>query len=94
MEIDFSIGNVSAKLVRDWFFGGMKLITPSESVWLQHPLWPGTHFSLRLNRSWERTLSGHRVRVEKTRSLLIAGARPQSYRVFVDGELVANADGI
>lgn len=94
MEIDFSIGNISAKLVRGWFFGGMKLVTPSESVWLQHPLRPSTHFSFHLNRSWQRTISGHQVRVEKTRPLLAAGVRPQSYRVFVDGELVANAHGI
>lgn len=91
MEIDFSIGNMPAQLRRGWFFGGMKLVTPSESVWLQHPLQPGTHFSFRLDRSWQRTISGHRVRVEKTRPLLVAGIRPQNYRVFVDDELVADA---
>ena len=94
MELDFSIGNVSAKLVRGWFFGGMKLVTPSESIWLQHPLQPSTHFSFRLKRCWQRSISGHLVRVEKTRSLLVAGARPQSYSVFVDGELVANDHGL
>ena len=94
MEIDFSIGNVPAKLHRGWFFGGMKLVTPAESIWLQHPLQPSTHFSFRLDRSWHRTISGHQVRVEKTRPLLVAGIRPQSYRVFVDGELVADVHGI
>lgn len=94
MEIDFSIGNVSAKLVRGWFLGGMKLVTPSESIWLQHPLHPGTHFSFRLERCWQRCISGHQVRIEKTRSLLVAGVRPQSYRVFVDEELVAYDQGL
>jgi hypothetical protein len=94
MEIDFSIGNISAKLVRGWFLGGMKLVTPSESIWLQHPLQPSTHFSFRLKRCWQRSISGHQVRVEKTRPLLAAGVRPQSYSVFVDGELVAGDQGL
>lgn len=93
MEIDFPIGSDSAKLVRGWFFGGMKLVTPTESVWLQRPLQLSTHFSFRLDRSWQRILSGHQVRVEKTRPLLVAGFRPQDYRVYVDGELVASAHG-
>jgi hypothetical protein len=93
MEIDFSVGDVSAKLVRGWFLGGMKLVTPSETVWLQRPLQFSTHFSPRLNRSWQQTIAGHQVRVEKARPLLVAGLRPQSYRVFVDGELVADAQG-
>ena len=94
MEIDFSIGNISAKLVRGWFLGGMKLVTPSESIWLQHPLQPSTHFSFRLKRCWQRSISGHEVRVEKTRPLMAAGVRAQSYRVFVDGELVASDRGL
>ena len=94
MEIDFAIGNIPAKLQRDSFLGGMKLVTPSERIWLQHPLQPSTHFSFRLTRSWQRTISGHQVRVEKTRPLLLAGSRPHSYRVFVNGELVADTHGL
>lgn len=93
MEIDFSVGSIPAKLVRGWFLGGMKLVTPSESLWLQHPLLPSTHFSFCRTRCWERHVAGHQVRVEKVRPLLAAGVRPQSYRVFVDGELVAHAHG-
>jgi hypothetical protein len=94
LEIDFSIGNTAATLRRGWFFGGMKIVTADESVWLQHPLQPTTHFSLRLDQSWERRMAGHLVRVEKSRPLVAAGVRPQSYRVFVDGQLVAGARGI
>lgn len=94
MEIDFPIGNVSAKLRRGWFLGGMKPVAPTESVWLQRPLQLSTHFSLRLDRSWQRTISGHRIRIEKIRSLLVAGIRPHSCRAFVDGELVGDAHGI
>ena len=93
MEIDFSIGNIPAKLRRDPFFGGMKLITPTGSVWLQHPLQLSTHLTPDIDSSWERIISGHRIRVERTRPRLAAGFRRQSFRVFVDENLVAEANG-
>ena len=94
MEIDFSIGSTPAKLRRGWLLGGMRVVTPGESIWLQHPLHPSTHFSFRFERYWERTIAGHLVRVEKVRPVLVAGVRPQTYRVLVDGQLVAGAHGI
>ena len=93
MELDFSIGNVPATLRRDPIFGGMKLVTATEQVWLQHPFQLSTHVSLKTERSWDRTLSGHRVRVEKTRQRLAGGARKQGFRVFVDEKLAAEANG-
>ena len=93
MEIAFSIGDVPARLKRGWFLGGMKIETPNEVVWLQHPANIATHFSARLAQAWDRSIGGHSVRVEKVRPLLVAGARPQEFRVFVDGNLVAGASG-
>ena len=93
MNIEFSIGNSAARLHRDPFFGGMKLITATEQVWLQHPLQLSTHVSLKTERSWEREISGHRIRVEKTRPLLLSSVRHQSFRVLVDEKLVAEACG-
>ena len=93
MNIEFSIGKIPARLHRDPFFGGMKLITSTEQVWLQHPLQLSTHVSLKTERCWERTISGHRIRVEKTRPLLLASVRHQSFRVLVDEKLVAEASG-
>jgi hypothetical protein len=93
MDLDFSIGQTPAKLTRGWFLGGMKLVTPDRSIWLQHPLNLTTHFDIRLTRSWQCSINGHKVRVEKTRPLLMAGLRDQNYRVFVDGTLAASANG-
>ena len=93
MDLDFSIGQTPAKLTRGWFWGGMKLVTPTSSIWLQHPLNLSTHFEFGLKRSWQRCINGHDVRVEKTRPLLLAGFRDQSYQVFVDGSLVASISG-
>ncbi len=93
MEIEFSIGDTPARLKRGWFLGGMKIETPDEVLWLQHPAHPGTHFSFRLAQAWDRSIGGHSVRVEKVRPLWVAGARPQAFRIFVDGQLVAGASG-
>jgi hypothetical protein len=93
LEIEFSIGNLPVQLKRGWFLGGMKLTTPNEVLWLQSPWNITTHFSLRRKKAWERTVGGHLVTVEKVRPLLVAGARPQHYRIFVDGQLVASAHG-
>ncbi|GAB2499786.1 hypothetical protein GCM10027266_17810 [Arenimonas alkanexedens] len=62
----------------------MRIETPKDSVWLQHPMSLSTHFSFRLTQSWERRIEGRTVRVEKIRPLLVAGARRQTYRIFVD----------
>ena len=93
MEIDFQVGNVVAKLQRGWFLGGMRLTTPHQQIWLQHPLNPLTQFSLRLKQSWRCQVEGQSVVVEKIRPLWAAGARTQAYKVFVGGQLVAEANG-
>lgn len=93
MDIDFALGDIQAKLSRDWFLGGMKIITPNETIWIQHPLNPLTHFSFRLKQTWSKNISGQEVKVQKIRRLWIGGARPQSYRVFVGDDLVAEKVG-
>ncbi len=93
MRIDFMIGDLPAKLLRDPVWGGMKLHTSKGAVWLQHPLQPSTHVWLRLKRRWELSVEGHAICVEKTRPAVFGGLRPQSYRVFVDGGLVADTSG-
>jgi hypothetical protein len=93
MDIDFSIGDIPAKLTRDWFWGGMKIVTPTETLWVQHPLNPLTHFTLKLRQSWSQEVAGQVVTVEKTRPLLVAGFRPQVFQVFVGDSLVADTSG-
>jgi hypothetical protein len=54
-------------------------------------------FSVRLRRVFDfRVGTGerHDVRIEKTRPLLVAFARPQPTRAFCDGVLVAEDDGV
>jgi hypothetical protein len=93
VKIEFSIGDTPATLRRHWFSGGMKIDTPNGSFWVQHPMRLSTHFSFRLTQSWERTIEGRVVRIEKTRPLLAGGARPQTYRIFIDGEAAGGSHG-
>ncbi|KGO97892.1 hypothetical protein [Novilysobacter defluvii] len=71
----------------------MKIETPDESRWVQHPLHPLTHFSFRLKDKWTGTVAGQTVTVEKRRALWVAGARPQSIKVFVGEALAAEKHG-
>lgn len=53
--------------------------------------------SLRLRRSFEFEVGieeRHTIRIDKTRPLLVAFARPQPTRAFCDGALVAQDDGV
>ncbi len=52
--------------------------------------------SLKLTKRYELTVGvneKHHVAIEKTRKLLLAGLRPQRYRVFIDGQLVQTYEG-
>lgn len=54
-------------------------------------------FSFKLRRVFEFPVGAnerHTVRIEKTRPLFVAFARPQPIRAFCDGSLVAEDDGI
>jgi hypothetical protein len=64
-----------------------------ETIVLQSPLNVTSHFDVKLTRQWQCSVKGHDIRIEKKRPLLLAGFRPQMYRVFVDGELVQERRG-
>ena len=54
-------------------------------------------FSLSLVKRYEfvvGTGERHSVRIEKERKLLLAGVRPQKYRVYVDGKLLREYEGM
>ena len=93
MRIEFDVDKMPVVLERNWFWGGMKLRTPAGDTILQHPLNPSTHFSFRRTRTWEQDIAGRCVRIEKTRSLWFAGARPQKYVVHIDGQQVISREG-
>jgi hypothetical protein len=53
-------------------------------------------FSLSLTKRYELTVGvqeQHHVIIEKTRKLFLAGLRPMTYRIFIDGQLVQTYEG-
>ena len=54
------------------------------------------HLSLKRTRRYELTIGEdepHAVVIEKRRPRILGGARPSTYRVFVDGQLIATHHG-
>ena len=93
MELTFEVDGTSIKFSRNWVTGRCTLNTGTADEILQSSLNPLTHFSLNTTRRWQYSVKGHDVVIEKDRPLLFAGFRPQTYRVFVDGELVQQRSG-
>jgi hypothetical protein len=93
MKLAFSIDGTPAVLTSSNFTGSIKLDAAGTTTVLQNPWSPATHFSFQLTRAWSVQINGHRIFIEKTRPLLLAGFRDQTYRVKVDGQLVAEKTG-
>ena len=93
MEIVFKVGDSMATFSRDWMTGKATLAVDGEVRQLQSPLNPMTHFGLQLTRSWVADVHQHKVVIEKSRPRIFAGFRPQAYRIFVEGNVVAEKTG-
>ena len=94
MQIAFSLNGVQVEFYRDQLTGRAELRMPNEVVSLQSPLNPATHFTLKLTKTWRQSIAGSEVVIEKVRPLLLAGLRPSKYRIFVDGQLAAEDEGV
>jgi hypothetical protein len=93
MRIEFSVNGIPVEFHRDSFSGAAELRLPDGIISLESPLRLGTHFSLSLTKEWTADIAGAPVTIEKIRPLLFAGFRPNKYRVFARGELIAEASG-
>jgi hypothetical protein len=93
MQIEFTLDGAVAEFRRNWFTGRAELRIDGKRELLQHPLGLGAHFQLSLTRRWVRQYKGREVVIEVIRPLLVAGFRPRTYRVFVDGAFVAERHG-
>jgi len=93
MRLAFEIDGHTVEYSRNWVTGRAVLNTGTETMVLQSPTNFTTHFDVTLTKEWQCSVQGHAIRIEKKRPLLLAGIRPQTYRVFVDGELVQERKG-
>jgi len=93
MQIEFTLDGAVAEFRRNWFTGRAELRIDGKTDLLQHVLDLGTHVQFSLTKSWRRQCNGHEVTIEVVRPLILAGFRPQKYRVLVDGSVVAERHG-
>jgi len=93
VEVTFEVDGTPVKFSRNWLTGRCTLHVGTEQKTLQSPWNPLTHVSLDTTRRWQCSVKGHDVVIEKVRPWLLAGFRPQTYRIIVDGNLVREQDG-
>jgi len=93
MQLTFSIDGKPAVLNRHWFSGRLALDIGGKTTTIQSPWNPLNWFSTQLTQAWTIEALDHRVFIEKTRPFFLPALRPQTYRVKVDGELVAEQTG-
>jgi hypothetical protein len=93
MEIMFSIDGQSATFIRSDVTGRAELRFGEQTVQLQSPLRPTTHFDLRRRIAWRTQVGDHEVEIVKTKPTMFGGLRANSFSVAVDGVVVAEATG-
>jgi Fas apoptotic inhibitory molecule (FAIM1) len=99
MNFTIEIGDKEKSKVEfshDSFTGSLEILVNGQRVLHQNWLSPATYFSLTLKRHYKfkvGKVEKHKVVIEKERPLLFAPFRPQTYRVFVDGQQVHEQSG-
>jgi hypothetical protein len=93
MVIDQTIAGKQVVFRRNWLTGRARVSVDGVEVTLQNPWNPATHYSVSLKRSWTTHVGDRILLIEKIRPILFAGFRPHTYRLLVDGEVVAERRG-
>lgn len=94
MQFSFPVGNEEKHQVDfsfDQFIGTLEIRVDGQVAVKDLRM-----FSLKLTKRYEfivGTQEQHTVAIEKKRKLLLAGLRPQRYRVFIDRQLVQTYEG-
>lgn len=95
MQFSFEVGEHEKHTVGlnfDQMMGTMRIYVDNQEVVNELRL-----LSLSLVKTYEFVVGAnerHAVRIEKRRKLFLAGLRNQKYRVFVDGQLIREYEGM
>lgn len=92
-QFEFVVDGHPVAYRREGMTGESKILTPDGEIPLDSVLNPFTHLSFRLKKTNKCRVYDSDVTVEKTRPLFLAAFRPSKYRVFVNGQLVAEHEG-
>jgi hypothetical protein len=89
MTISHTIDGKHVVYTRNWFTGRASLTIDGLRVTLQSPWNPDTHASATLIRQCVYFVGDRALLIEKIRPLFFAGFRPHTYRLYLDGQLLA-----
>jgi hypothetical protein len=82
---------------RSWLSGSLTIMANGEKVYSRSAFNPSTQFGFSLSRDYEFSLPGAEPRhvcITKERPLLLAGIRPNRYRVLFNGIEIGNYVGL
>ena len=94
MQFSFTVGTGEQHRVEfsfDQFAGNLEIKVDGQPVVKDFRM-----FSLFLTKRYEFTVGvqeQHQILIEKKRKLFLAGFRPQTYRIFIDGQLAQTYEG-
>jgi len=94
MQFSFNVGVNEKHRVDfsfDQFIGNLQILVDGQTAVKDFRM-----FSLSLTKRYEFSVGEqerHDVVIEKKRKLFLAGLRPQSYKIFIDGKLVERHEG-
>jgi hypothetical protein len=94
MQFSFNVGINEKHRVDfsfDQFIGNLQILVDGQTAVKDFRM-----FSLSLAKRYEFSVGEqerHDVVIEKKRKLFLAGLRPQSYKIFIDGKLVETHEG-
>jgi hypothetical protein len=81
---------------RNWFTGVFVYIVNGQQHLIKSALDLSAHFNLSLKKIYEFEIGVndvHKIKIEHTRPVFLAGIRPQQYDIFIDGELYKTYNG-
>ena len=94
MQFSFTVGAGEQHRIEfsfDHFVGNLEIKVDGQPVVKDFRM-----LSLFLTKRYEFTVGvqeQHQIIIEKKRKLFLAGFRPQSYRIFIDGQLAQTYEG-
>lgn len=94
MQFSFTVGTGEQHRVEfsfDQFAGNLEIKVDGQPVVKDFRM-----LSLFLTKRYEFTVGvqeQHQILIEKKRKLFLAGFRPQTYRIFIDGQLAQTYEG-
>ncbi len=91
MQLTFEVDGQTAEFRRNQWTGRSDLVVGDEVTCLESPFKLRTHFNHRTQTVWTHEVGGHEIAITKVRPRALGGARPNSYTIAVDGDVVTHA---